>query len=344
LWSHSGLTRFSSWGVPAAAGGRIGGTPVAEEAAAPWWYNEVGFRGTEEKTMTVFARIAWLTWACFLAAGAGCAGEEEPGIPGGAPESPNPGNANDSSGGTPPIDSSGTPDSSATTVICEANATLFLGEYGITNNMHGKYRLIPGDTYEQCISIVNGGFPVSWRWTVLTDQPFVKGFPQVFFGINPWTQIATTDKLPVRVADIRTLRVRHLGGVKADGLYNLAFDLWFTLDDTPNENERVLEVMIWLAGTMDPGADAGIGETTIDGADYGIYRMEAPGEPLLLIYVSDQPRPDGWTDLYLFLGDVVSRGFLSTGAYLSTIELGTEMWRGRGIATVGAFSVDLEKK
>jgi len=226
---------------------------------------------------------------------------------------------------------------------CEKNVTLVVNEFGVVNNMHGEYRLVPGDSYVQCMEIKNGSFPITWTWDVRTDQPFVKGFPQIFFGINPWTRIPTTDRLPARVGDLAALEVRHVVGLRADGLYNLAFDMWLTVDETPTQHERTHEVMVWLAGNI-PMGEGKLGETKVGEETWEFYRKEMEGAPPLLIFVPRVPRTTGTTDLLFFLRKLIEDGHITEDVYVSIIELGTEMWHGSGVAAVGDFSVSIELK
>ncbi|MFH1680256.1 MAG: hypothetical protein ABIH26_06375 [Candidatus Eisenbacteria bacterium] len=274
--------------------------------------------------------IGLLLLAGFFAFGGGCAGDGEPPAPGGP-------------GGGDPAgqDSTLPPGAGMAAETCEKNATIRIGAYAVTNNMHGEFRLAAGDTYEQCVAIDSAGFPVTWRWAVDTDEPYVKGFPQIAFGINPWTQVATTKQLPARVGDLTALLVTHKASVQASGVYNLAFDLWVTEDDTPTQHERTNEIMVWLDGNT-PVGNGKVGPVTIGGELYDFYEQQPYEGPLLLLFVAHRHRPSGETDLLEFLHYLEANGYLSPDHYVSIVELGTEMWHGEGTATVTEYSVLLE--
>jgi hypothetical protein len=271
-----------------------------------------------------FAEVVALALAGLLAAGAGC------GDTGSPPTGDPPGT------GDPP-------DSIPKQETCEKHASLLFGEYAVTNNMHGENRLVEGDTYEQCVAIDSGGFPVTWYWNVETEQPFVKGFPQIAFGRNPWTQLSTTDALPAKVADIESLRVAHEVDLDAEGAYNLAFDIWLAADDTPTHTELVCEVMVWLDGTL-PAAGQDLGEMIVDGVVYRWFLLTAEGFAPLYEFVARTPRPSGTTDLLAFLRHLETGGRLSGESYVAAVELGTEMWDGSGSIRVNAYSIGLDKR
>ncbi|MFH1681827.1 MAG: hypothetical protein ABIH26_14450 [Candidatus Eisenbacteria bacterium] len=223
---------------------------------------------------------------------------------------------------------------------CAPNAYRAVGEVLVVNNKHGEHRLVKGDKYEQCVGTWKGGFPVWWDWHAETDQPYVKGFPQVFFGINPWSGLTSTDRLPVRVGDIRWLTVKHDVVLSADGIYNLAYDLWLTEDDTPTGNEITHEIMIWLDGNTPPGLPRQR-EVRFGGVTYGFYRGVCEDGAPFLLFVADEPRPKGWVNLAGFLRFLAANDLVPLDVYLASIELGTEMWYGSGSAAVRKFKVSL---
>ncbi|MFH1278473.1 MAG: hypothetical protein ABIK65_08855 [Candidatus Eisenbacteria bacterium] len=247
-------------------------------------------------------------------------------------------------GNTAPVDTSGGGgnggDPGVAEQSCEKNATIRTGEYGLLNNKHGEHRLVEGDVYEQCIRREAGGFPVSWRWKLDTDEPYVKGFPQIYYGRHLWTEATAADLFPARIDRIDSLVVRHDVLLKVEGTFNLAFDLWVTADDTPAPEERTHEIMIWLDGNIPVDGDR-IEEVVIGGDPYDFYRWEHRSGHMFLMFVARDPRPSGTTDLGGFLRYLRGNGDLSADGYLAVIELGTEMWDGNGSITVNDFEVSM---
>ncbi|MBM3320781.1 MAG: hypothetical protein FJY73_08920 [Candidatus Eisenbacteria bacterium] len=294
--------------------------------------------------MKLLSIIGSMALAGLLAAGAGCGGEETLPVLGDLPpepETPGPTEQFDPDAGRNTTNVPAPPGQG--TATCEKNAYLRIGAYAVTNNKHGESRLEEGDVYAQCVAIGSAGFPASWRWEVRTRRPYVKGFPQIAFGTNPWTRVATSKQLPVRVGDLSTLLVEHQVAVAADGLYNLAFDLWLTEDDTPHQNERTNEIMIWLDGSI-PVVSGKVGSVSIDGADYDFHVQQFENGVPLLLFAAHEPRPSGRTNLLEFLRYLETNGYVSPDVYLSIVELGTEMWWGRGEAVVKEYSVLLERE
>lgn len=228
--------------------------------------------------------------------------------------------------------------SEETGLACEANASRPVGEFLVINNKHGEHRLSKDDSYVQCIGTSDGGFPVSWQWDIETEEPLVKGFPQISFGTNPWTRIPSTGRMPVRLSNLTRLYFTHQVDVTADGIHNLAFDLWITEDDTPEPDERTHEVMIWLDGNMPPGLPRE-NEVKIGGAMYNFYRTVNEDGVQFLLFVSQAPRPNGRTNIAMFLYYLLANGMVPLDSYLSTVTLGTEMWDGSGNAKVSEYKV-----
>lgn len=271
--------------------------------------------------------------AAFAACGSGSGGSD----PGG----------NDTTGGdptgntSPPDTIGGDPIAAATS--CLKNATLRLADCALLNNMHGEDRLAPGDSYEQCVSVAEGGFPASWRWDLETGQPYVKGFPQIYFGAHLWTGISTTDLLPARIVDIDSLVVRHDIALKVEGVHNVSFDLWVVPGPDPVPDGRTHEIMIWLSGNIPPGGDANE-RVTIDGLPYDFYRWTHHDGHLFLMFIARAPHLTGSTNIRSFLDYLSDTGDLDESLYLANIELGTEMWNGRGTVTIGDFHVTVKKR
>ncbi len=247
------------------------------------------------------------------------------------------GGGGDTTGNTTPDDSIGGEPGFAVQ-SCEKNAVILTGEYALLNNKHGESRLAEGDRYEQCIRKEERGFPVSWLWELDTEELYVKGFPQIYFGQHLWTEATATDFLPVQIDGIDSLLVRHEVVLQAEGTYNLAFDLWITSDDTPVPEERTHEIMIWLDGNIPNDRDP-IGEVVIDGDSYDFYRWKHRAGHMFLMFVARESRPSGTTDLGAFLRYLEGNGDLKWDGYLAVIELGTEMWDGNGSVIVNDFEV-----
>jgi len=226
---------------------------------------------------------------------------------------------------------------------CETGGQVVVGqEYRLYNNKHGEWRLAEGDTYVQCMghdSSPGATIPIWWDWSLTTDELYVKGFPQIYYGTNPWLQEPTTPNLPARIRDIELLTVLYGMTIDATGLYNVAFDMWVLKDDTPHPSERTHEIMIWLQSTIPPNYPDFVRTFTIGSSDYDLYHKTHSSGYSQMLIVSHDSSINGWTDLRSFFDYLVAEGYLDDSHYLANIALGTEMWDGEGRFDIHGYIV-----
>jgi hypothetical protein len=223
------------------------------------------------------------------------------------------------------------------TSVCEKNAFIPLGDMELVNNAHGSAHVEEGARYDQCIAVDESGAS-SWRWACSSSNMHVKGFPNLTFGTNPWTRRTTTRLLPRRAGEIDALDADFSARVDANGLWNLAFDLWFMRDSTVSPDNIAVEVMVWLDATMQVTIppEAGI---EIEGIPYLLFEGWHPDGHMLHILRAKKPVREGSVPLGTVIHFLLDSGRLGEDAYLSTIELGTEIVSGAGTVTIERFSV-----
>ena len=154
------------------------------------------------------------------------------------------------------------------------------------NNVWGKG---PLTDYEQCLLArdVGGVTEYGWRWewprlseAVGDLRHQVKAYPGVLYGHKPWHRASTTPDMPVRIADISELSVLYDVDLDAEGLYNLAFDIFLTSGAPPRPENASAEIMIWPHRSQESATDETmyaqpaeyrVGVVTFGGRDYEFY-------------------------------------------------------------------------
>ena len=232
---------------------------------------------------------------------------------------------------------------------------------------------IPDTDYEQCILAREGdaGMEFGWRWDWPLDRGHVKGYPEVHYGMH-WHYgygKSTAPDVPIRIADIEEMTVRYDVDVTAEGVYNLAFDLFLSPDASGTETTH--EIMVWVDmtgglygvtpqyarsdGTIIDNIDHNV---TIDGVDYDFHRQDdfdpygairSPGEnpdwtsSIQQFVPADCPCPanrySGTLDLATFFDWLVDEGHVDPSSWVRVIRFGNEVIEGTGETWLREYEV-----
>jgi hypothetical protein len=212
-------------------------------------------------------------------------------------------------------------------------------EYLLDNNVWGKGNI---SQYQQCIWADMAKNPLtagwSWRWGTVGERKKVKAYPEIHYGWD-WDKKFTTPNLPLKVNQGKTIEVTYDVSTSAAGLYNLAFDLWFTKADFPTRENLSREVMVWVDGSKhNPGADP-IKRVNIDGSEYDLFINHDWNSWVYFAFVKVIPQPKGVLNVHEFLSFLVKEGYISPNESLVEIEIGNEIWTGEGETTVKDYSI-----
>src|SRR5690606_26712966 len=104
----------------------------------------------------------------------------------------------------------------------------------------------------QCVRVrrVSGTKEYGWRWDWPPESDALISFPQVVYGWKPWDGGESSHpRLPMRIADIGTLRLSYEMKTSAEGEHNLATTLWLTRSGAtspePNPKDISTDLMVW---------------------------------------------------------------------------------------------------
>lgn len=232
----------------------------------------------------------------------------------------------------------------------EPNSILRLGtrhEYALVNNQHGIARLAAGDSYRQGIFLSPDNAVPGWTWNCRTEQPNVKGAPQIMFGVNPYSNVRTTSLLPIALDKISVLKAAMRVDLGADGKMNLAFDLWVVKTAQPpyqGEASIRAEIMVWLdnLGMVDPNWHKA-GTMQLFGKTVQAYREMWHQFPTFIFDASGIGSPGAVFPLDSILRFVQATGEFGGGeAYLASVQLMNEVVSGQGLCFVDNFEVILK--
>ena len=226
---------------------------------------------------------------------------------------------------------------------CQDFARISVREYLLDNNVWGKSNI---RNYQQCVWADTASNPLTagWTWSwQTTNNKEVKAYPEIHYGWD-WDKKFTTPKLPLKINKINKIQVAYDVTTSAQGVHNLAFDLWLTKASFPTRDNLSREVMIWVDGTKKSSGATLIKRVTIDGGEYDLYINRDWHYWTYLSFIKVVPQPKGTLNIHKFLFFLKNAGYISPQESLVEIELGNEIWSGSGKTTIKNYSIKVTSK
>jgi hypothetical protein len=228
-----------------------------------------------------------------------------------------------------------TPASAATT--CTAFGSITQGKYWINNNLWGQ----SSGSGWQCIwdSYTSGntiGWGTNWNWTGQANS--VKSYASSVLGWH-WGWKNSNTGLPVQLSANRSVSTGWQFNVSQSGTLNVAYDLWaHTIPNPTYANNPSDEIMVWLYRAGGAGPLGTLQATvSIGGTNWDLYRGNIGWN--VFSFVRQANTTSSTLNLRDFLNNLVSRGWMSSSKYLTSVEAGTEVFHGNGqINTTSYFT------
>lgn len=220
---------------------------------------------------------------------------------------------------------------------CGDFARIPVRDYLLDNNVWGKS---DASDYQLCVwaDTVISPLKAGWSWSWQSSNGKVRAYPEIHYGWD-WEKKFTTHKLPIKVNKIKEVQVTYDVTTSAEGLFNLAFDLWLTKASFPTRNNLSREVMIWVDGTKkNPGATL-VGRFSIDDGEYDLFIEHDWNSWTYFAFVRVVPKLKGTLSIHKFLHFLKNAGYISPNEFLVEIEIGNEIWTGKGETVVNSYSI-----
>jgi hypothetical protein len=136
--------------------------------------------------------------------------------------------------------------------------------------------------------------------------------------------------------------------VTAEGVHNLAFQLWLVRGETVEPAGVLTEVMVWIANQGMTPAGAPIDSRELGGEfellggvrthlDRGVERTWT-----ILTATARRPQMQGPIDLGSILRALTATGHLDPDSWLANVDLGTEIVAGSGRAVVRDYRIEVD--
>ena len=221
-----------------------------------------------------------------------------------------------------------------------------MGNYYLNNNQWNVDNT--GTSGSQCIwyTCQSGntiGWGTDWNWTQGDSQYSVKTYASAVYGWQ-WTD---NSSLGVQLSSGANINCDMSFAVSQSGTMNVAYDLWIHSMSNPGySDDPDAEVMIWLyaAGGSGPASDSGspVATVSIGGTSWNLYYANNSPYASIISFVRTNNTTSASLNLMDFLDEAVSRGYISSSQYLSSIQSGPEIFEGSGQLDVHSYSCTIQ--
>jgi hypothetical protein len=232
---------------------------------------------------------------------------------------------------------------------CVANQFDLMGQYWVNNNQWGV--AASGTSGQQCVwgTCETGdlvGWGTSWNWTNANGG--VKTYASLVFGWQFGLKVKTTG-LPVPISQNPQINCGWDFTVAQTGTLDVSYDTWLHTINvatdpstagnggasaTPSE-----EVMVWLyaAGGAGPIGPVVAQNISLAGTTWNLHQGPGGSTWPVSSYVRTGNATTSVMNMMVFYNDLVSRGWIPSTRYLSSIQAGTEVFSGSGSLTTNGF-------
>ena len=208
-------------------------------------------------------------------------------------------------------------------------ASITLGKYWINNNEWGASTGSGTQSiWSTCQEGDLIGWGTSWNWTGTSNK--VKSYSSSVLGWQFGWKL-TNSGLPLQISSASALNCGwSFTFSNTGGSAEVAYDVFIHQIMMPGSSDNPTdEMMIWL-DVLNGAGPTGTKQATvtIDSASWDLYRGTTTWN--VFSYVRTQNATSAVVNIKDFTGDLVSRGWMSSSKYITSVQSGTEVFTGTG--------------
>lgn len=228
----------------------------------------------------------------------------------------------------------------------------YAGRYLLLNNVWNKQAAKGKHAQRIFAGADNVGGTVGWDWEWKGSDRWVLAFPEIGCGDSPWVKgRGFAPDFPFRVG-AKKVTVTIDATIEAEGRLNMSFQIW-AISRLPNVKENITrEIMIWVYDKS-PGDWAWAtkrGNVTSGGVIFDVYEKTGHGDDsgahsnrwAYTSFVARTPILKGTVKIHEFLEYMVNNGMLTMDEFITNVDLGNEIWYGKGTTTLRAYDVKVQ--
>lgn len=226
---------------------------------------------------------------------------------------------------------------------CGKNASVKVVPEGSHYSVHNNVWNAPNKS--QCIQVDsrNGAFSI----VSSKHNHSVHGAPASYAFINKgchWGLCTDTEgAIPRQVSSIVEAKSSWTTTQSAEGVFNVAYDVWFHKNAMVIGQPDGAELMIWLAykGNIQPVGELVTRGVILEGAAWDVW-AGWNGKNNVITYVRTN-HTESVADLNIksFIDDGTAKGYIQSDWYLVSLGAGFEIWQGGAGLASNAFSFEV---
>ena len=181
-----------------------------------------------------------------------------------------------------------------------------------------------------------------WAWPFRKHDDLPKSSVNITYGRTPWQKMSTSPLLPIRLTNMKAMKIRYAISSKGVGKFVTAIKIYLTTASDPAPQNIDTEIMIWLDGRdAFPWAERE-GDLQVDRQKFDLWAGKIESWKFLTIRLSNNAAAD-ILDVRAILSALIQRKYIRDVLYLTSVELGDEITQGPGYTIVSDFDVDITR-
>jgi hypothetical protein len=225
----------------------------------------------------------------------------------------------------------------------KTNQTNTLGDWIFNTGIWG---VNSADAYSEkqvgVFDFQNKAMSMSMDWDVKpSDKIGIVLFGNATFGKHPGSTTSSTARLPVQINNMPDVMLS--GTVKTTCLttcgFGTIFDVFVMSSPNSVSTDIGTEILIVTENSTGKPDSGHVGTTIINGIEFKVYRNAFPTAWSTIGYSPVNQYSEVKLNMKDFMTDAVNRGYIKPSDYLVSIEVGTEVVRGKGNTTISNFKV-----
>ncbi len=188
-----------------------------------------------------------------------------------------------------------------------------------------------------------------WSWDWKGTDKWVVAYPEVGCGDSPWAAKKNfAPEFPFK-AGSKKVTASIDASIEADGKYNMTFQIW-AVSKLPAVKENIThEIMIWNFNKTSDSWSWAVNRGTLvsGGVTYDVYEKKIHGDDSgahtnkwsYTAFVARTPILKGVFNIDEFFDFMIKNNMLKTDNYITNIDIGNEIWYGKGTVKIQKYEV-----
>jgi Glycosyl hydrolase family 12/Ricin-type beta-trefoil lectin domain-like len=228
----------------------------------------------------------------------------------------------------------------AQAATCNTNfCTLDLNSRIWVNNNGWGWESSPAGWSESITTNSSTAWRTDFNWPSGPNNNSVKAYPAAILGWH-WGWHFQNTGLPVQLSANRNIDTNYAYSVNfGGGVGNVAYDIWLHTQSNPNLENPSDEIMIWVNSTGGAGPisqQAVISNLNIAGSTWNLHRGNIGWNVWSFVRTSNSG--SGSFNIKAFTDYLRANQGMSSSKYLTSVQFGTEIFRGAGNLNVTNYN------